>query len=73
MSPAELLQKFAKHWVQGSPCRGLGCPQSLHLPSSLADSERAKEEKKSFSGDTPAPPVEGWLPSCTSRQLQVFV
>ena len=67
MSHAELLQKFAKPGVQGLPCRGLGCPQSL-ISSSLADGERVKREKKGFSGDTPAPPAEGLLPSCTTRE-----
>ena len=36
--------------------------------SSLAVGERGKEEKKVFSGGTPAPPAEGQLPSCTTRE-----
>ena len=32
MSHRELLKKFSKPEVQGSPCRGLGCPQQHLLP-----------------------------------------
>ncbi|GHO99470.1 hypothetical protein KSF_095180 [Reticulibacter mediterranei] len=44
--------------VQGSPCRGLGCPQ---FPS-LLPAPRAKEKKKGLCGDTPHP-GKGLLPS----------
>ena len=38
------------------------------LSCSLALGERAKEEKKGFSGETPKPPTGGLQPSCTTRK-----
>ena len=68
LSHPELLKSSAN---PGSGCRvypagGVGCPHLLLLPSTLADGERAKREKKVFSGDTPTPPAEGLPPSCTT-------
>src|SRR5438309_1145896 len=49
MSHSELFQKFTKPGVQGSPCRGLGCPQILLVLLSPAASKR---EKQVFSAAT---------------------
>ena len=51
----------------GLPAGGWGVPNLSFLLTTLAFGERAKEEKKGFSGDTPAPPAEGLPPSCTTR------
>jgi len=60
MNHPELFQKFAKSGVQGSPCRGLGCPQILLFPLSPPVAASKKREK-GFLG-TPQTPAEGGCP-----------
>ena len=49
MSHPGLLKKFAKPGVQGSPCRGVGCPHILLLLLS-PPAAASKREKKGFLG-----------------------
>jgi hypothetical protein len=49
MSHPELLKKVPKPGVQGSPCRGLGCPQ-IPFSSLFAPRLRRREGKRSFWG-----------------------
>jgi hypothetical protein len=60
MSHPGLLKKAPKPGVQGSPCRGLGCPQKT-LFSLFARRLRRREGEKKFLG-TPQTPVEGDCP-----------
>ena len=66
MSHPELLKKFVKPGVQGSPCRGLGCPQILFF-FIFARRMRRREREKKFLG-TPQTPAEGRGPLHSRKQ-----
>ena len=69
MSHPELLKKFTKPGVQGSPCRGVGCP---HLPLFFLSARRLRRrEKEKTCVGTPHTPAEGWPPSALPLAQEV--